>query len=212
LNVVLYSCPHCTYIFRTARAWWTKGFGSASKRRTPRCCRATMPCNGVIKFKPAHASSNMTCYWSVDKHFILAPEYASGKAELEYFVALLWLNGKLSCGKVMLKADKMNTFVHYLRHFFACASLTSLRLNYVIVFSVLLWKLRKQTETLFLVSHHAPRANAVNQHPTGKACAFLHRHKSYARITASKRTRDVQPRKQRCWTSSDMFFPWIKQW
>jgi len=35
LNVVLYSCPHCTYIFRTARAWWTKGFGSASKWRTP---------------------------------------------------------------------------------------------------------------------------------------------------------------------------------
>ena len=36
LNVVLYCCPHCTYTFRTARAWWTKGFGSATKWRTPR--------------------------------------------------------------------------------------------------------------------------------------------------------------------------------
>ena len=36
LNVVLYCRPHCTYTFRTARAWWTKGFGSASKWRTPR--------------------------------------------------------------------------------------------------------------------------------------------------------------------------------
>ena len=63
------------------------------------CCSATMPGNGVVKFKPARANHNMTCYWSVDKHFSLAPESSGGETELECFVALLWLNGKLSCGK-----------------------------------------------------------------------------------------------------------------
>ena len=63
------------------------------------CCSATMPGHGVVKSKPAHAIHNMTCHWSVDKHFSLAPESSRGETELECFVALLWLNGKLSCGK-----------------------------------------------------------------------------------------------------------------
>ena len=54
---------------------------------------------GVVKFKPASANHNMTCYWSVNKHFSVAPESSGSETELECFIALLWLNGKLSCGK-----------------------------------------------------------------------------------------------------------------
>jgi len=95
-----------------------------------------MPGNGVVKFKAAHANHNMMCYWSVDKHYILAPENSRGETELEYFVILLWLNGKLSCGEVILKADKVNTFAYRLRHFCLClAHIASFELRYCFQFS-----------------------------------------------------------------------------